>query len=1541
MDWLQLAEYLWLHASCGQRIFHETSAALAVRPSQESARQPAPETPSAQDTIPPRSEPVPQPDPPSARTFESSGHARADIPLAAEAPEATGEQRATPLRVGKPISLPGLREMTRALRPLHRRVSSGTDRELDIEASVERTAENGGHFDPMFRPTLQRWLELDLVVDASRTMEFWEDLPGDLEQLLNGASVFRHVRRWRLETDGALPQLTNSAGVPKSPLALARTEANRIVLVVTDTLGAAWHSLAAVRLLKACGRHRSVAVLHLLPPDLWRHTALWQTVPVRLSSRTPLQPNASAALGVEFPLALVPPPTDLPFPSLELDGPGFARWAHLLTARGGNTIRGFQFRADATALPPPQGADTISGNDADAAALVDDFIRRTADPLTIELACHLAAAPLVPAVMRLIQEAFAPTSRHWHLAAILFSGLASRSRLGGGRVWYEWRPGVQRKLLALGSSRTHAEIWRIAAHWLAEHEPAYRSFQAYFPHPEGQVRGRFHAESQYFAVFDAVLFQTWQGKWKAHGERLAAEQSCGRGGTWTSGLDEVSVIVTEGYLCRGGRARVWRADRDIYAGLIEKINFGEPGVFTAEGKMSTFGGPHDIGMTPSEGLALFDRADLANPKHAVLFLPTPPPGATGLGRRLNPDKFYIACRWNYSHTSREFLRKTAVLVKNPQNGKSTYARPVDWGPNVATGRVAHLSPSLAGFLGLEIDDDVFISISQSGGELGGAAPKERAELGQACAVVLEPPFELLPGDELLCWAPAVDVNSRELRAVALPRLVVLCHRVDVTTLDSTGLRKFLQIHFQVLVVTDDPTHDLNDDEAVVVIAGAQNALPVSPILIHRRQANKLPTCLVSLAGHQFPRSATLPKPRIIGKGLTLRDKQDILMDLGASPYDSRTFQNAKVVLLGESGAGKTSLALRLAGEPFVKMTSTHGLSIRPLEFPPDAKTDSGTREVWVWDLPAGPDSRVTNQFFLDRTALFLLVINPTRPKDLSTLGYWRQVIENSSPPGQARLQVVTTHGGLAIDRHLFAEIERLAGFQRGQMSLMVSPRDEGGVERIRSAISKLIPWQEMPVRATSAQFLQLKQAAIRLREGTKAIFRRSEFYDLLRRAVPEEYSSEVLEGVAGLLANEGLLMLLPFGDFVLLRPELMDTYTSGLMHVARKDPSQVPTIPMSLIEKTTLSFKEAAKLSAEEKRVLLLASAESFVACGLAWRVETASGTMLIFHTTSSPLTERPKRPFRSAVSYRFKGPCDRIHSTLVVQLHYSRLFGETKLNPTGATFLTDSRTSMELLMWQEVGEACLELHFGRGFDLRTQETVVQLVHAELNNSGSEIIARSRGEICPACGRAYADSETESETESRPPTVGLGSGSSCPVCGSPIETGARSRRSSATSQPDGASEGATGPTTFTDDRLSGQVMAIVSDARQIFRAWPVRGDWVNGEIEFQPAPGETLGPRYRVALQAGEAHMSTRRSAKYFRLRGGQLSSWARDDMPPVLLIVRTNDGRLLFTNATDAIRAVKKPSPGMSILLGEEKFTVEVVRHLRNLRLAESTKPA
>lgn len=172
-----------------------------------------------------------------------------------------------------------------------------------------------------------------------------------------------------------------------------------------------------------------------------------------------------------------------------------------------------------------------------------------------------------------------------------------------------------------------------------------------------------------------------------------------------------------------------RADVDIYfqhydvicgaiADAISGEDHGEPippeppeppsdVLFAASGTCSTFGGPADTGVSPSEGLAFFYEVDDA----PWLFLKDQPPGTTGLARRMDPAVFFVACRWDYDVTSKQMLGHSGQMawVTNAKTGVGRLAHPADWGPHEEqTGRAADLSPALAESLGVSTDDEVTV-----------------------------------------------------------------------------------------------------------------------------------------------------------------------------------------------------------------------------------------------------------------------------------------------------------------------------------------------------------------------------------------------------------------------------------------------------------------------------------------------------------------------------------------------------------------------------------------------------------------------------------------------------------------------------------------------------------------------------------------------------------------------------------------------------------------------------------------------------------------
>jgi len=105
------------------------------------------------------------------------------------------------------------------------------------------------------------------------------------------------------------------------------------------------------------------------------------------------------------------------------------------------------------------------------------------------------------------------------------------------------------------------------------------------------------------------------------------------------------------------------------------------------GKMSTFGGPNDTGVSATETGAISGQ-NL---------------------RGLNPNSLYIAGRWDYSKTSKSTLQNKTVTVYNPATGRSVSGvKIVDWGPNTNTGRVWDTSPGVANNIGASTDNEVWV-----------------------------------------------------------------------------------------------------------------------------------------------------------------------------------------------------------------------------------------------------------------------------------------------------------------------------------------------------------------------------------------------------------------------------------------------------------------------------------------------------------------------------------------------------------------------------------------------------------------------------------------------------------------------------------------------------------------------------------------------------------------------------------------------------------------------------------------------------------------
>ncbi|MDB9415129.1 formylglycine-generating enzyme family protein [Microcystis aeruginosa] len=424
--------------------------------------------------------------------------------------------RSSPVRVPDPFPIPEPTAISKAILPLARRVPGLRADELDIEVTVERTAEAGGLPMLAFRPPLERWLEVHLLIDRSPPMEFWGDLAGGMTTLFRWQGFFRDVRVWWFETGENEARLLSGAGqIERNPRSLVAPSGNRLFIVLTDTLGKAWRSGSAFATLADLGKEHPVTIAHIFPQELWQRTALEGAILRPLIAPGPASANAILQVGEKLRTKQIL----YRFPIFNLSPAHFATWAKFIAGSGGNSIQGVLMGATTAGVNMGEtGEEEAAAPEAES---LEELLRGfliDASPLARELAKVLAAVPLIPPVMRLAQRRFLPDSKHWHLAEVFFSGLVEKSTFSPEAAtvtdaWYDFHPGIRQLLLADSAARRTIDIWRGIGDYIRDHYGEFRDFSALIPNPQGSLADAVSDRSLYFAEVDAAVLRTWGGEY--------------------------------------------------------------------------------------------------------------------------------------------------------------------------------------------------------------------------------------------------------------------------------------------------------------------------------------------------------------------------------------------------------------------------------------------------------------------------------------------------------------------------------------------------------------------------------------------------------------------------------------------------------------------------------------------------------------------------------------------------------------------------------------------------------------------------------------------------------------------------------------------------------------------------------------------------------------------------------------------------------------------------------------------------------------------
>lgn len=250
---------------------------------------------------------------------------------------------------------------------------------------------------------------------------------------------------------------------------------------------------------------------------------------------------------------------------------------------------------------------------------------------------------------------------------------------------------------------------------------------------------------------------------------------------------------------------------------------------------------------------------------------------------------------------------------------------------------------------------------------------------------------------------------------------------------------------------------------------------------------------------------TIP-PEIVAK----QDNAQVILDYlrGQQEAPARPLNEAKLILVGQGGVGKTSLVKRLLGQGFDEAENqTEGINIKTWSLEV-SRPQQGVVPVAlnIWDFGGQEIMHATHQFFLTKRSLYLLVLDARQGEDEGRVEYWLALI-NSFAPDAPVLIVINKSDQHHLDinrRGLQEKYPAIKGFIR------TSARSGQGIEQLKTEIANLLATMEHVDTAFPASWMRVKTDLVTM-QAQRHFLPYDEYEDLCRQhGIAEESSQTTL-----------------------------------------------------------------------------------------------------------------------------------------------------------------------------------------------------------------------------------------------------------------------------------------------------------------------------------------------------------------------------------------------------------------------------------------------
>jgi WD40 repeat protein len=460
------------------------------------------------------------------------------------------------------------------------------------------------------------------------------------------------------------------------------------------------------------------------------------------------------------------------------------------------------------------------------------------------------------------------------------------------------------------------------------------------------------------------------------------------------------------------------------------------------------------------------------------------------------------------------------------------------------------------------------------------------------------------------------------------------------------------------------------------------------------------------------------------------------------------YSNAKVVLLGDSGVGKSGLGLVLSNQRWEKTESTHGRNVWLFDSS-EMDLKGGVkqiRETLLWDLAGQPDYRLIHQLHLIDVAVVLVVFDSRSPTDpFAGVRYWERAIQQAQ-----RIQIPSNSltkkflvaaridvGRIGVSAERLEELKQKLGFDS---YFETSAKEGWGISDLATAIRNSIDWNSVPVVSSNElfdsirEFLLSEKGSGRLLSSIEDLYRAYLSYE--RCASKDGELRAQFETCIGRMESRGLIQNLGFGNLILLQPELRDSYAAAMANAAKDEPDGLGSIKEDKARSGEFRMPRSERIEDRgQEKLLLISTVEDLLRHEIALREQGADGPYLVFPSQLTRENPDLPDPEGKSVVFTFEGPVLNIYATLAVRLSHSGLFTRKEMWKNAAIYVALVGGSCGIYL-REIGEGQgeLTLFFDEATSEEIQYQFEEYVRTHLERrSLPKGIHRRRIFVCPEC----------------------------------------------------------------------------------------------------------------------------------------------------------------------------------------------------------------